>query len=315
VDFIEAARDQQEVFKVALTLMLLGGMSVAFGLKKFLTKRKIEDTARSKISAAPQGLVEVEGQAWPTIARKCIDGRPVCFWSIKVQEYRKSGKNSSWQTVYTYATSDDVLVLDESGACLVGPANAQLEITERTLSRNKMSAVQMEFLSAAAPMAARYFSGGAGFWNSLTGGNIRVIEAKILAGGPVYVRGEFSTNAEQTHAVAVGDIASYSGQLKKISTPAYQRTMFDTNRDGTLSEEELISGHSAAANAFLRVGGVQSVKISGKITAGSEHGLILADIYQGYLIKRAAFVSMFGIWGGLALVGAGLFILFKQIGL
>ncbi|MBS1971004.1 MAG: hypothetical protein JSU04_11890 [Bdellovibrionales bacterium] len=315
MNFVEAARDQQEVFKVALTLMLFGGMSVAFGLKKFLTKRKVEDTARSKISSAPQGLVEVEGQAWPTIARKCLDGRPVCFWSIRVQEYRRSGKSSSWHTVYSYATSDEVLVLDESGACLVHPENAQLEITERTIPRNKMSSVQMEFLAAAAPMAARYFNGGTGFWNSFTGGNVRVIEAKLLAGGPVYVRGEFRTSADQTHAVAVGDIASYSGQLKKMNSQAYQRVMFDTNRDGKLSEDELINGYSAAANAFLRIGGVQSVKVSGKITAESEHGLILADIYQGYLVKRAAFISMAGIWGGLALVGAGLFIFFKQIGL
>ncbi len=315
MDFIEATRNQQEVFKVALTLMLLGGGSVVFGFKKFLSKRKIEETARSKISSAAQGLVEVEGQAWPTIARKCLDGRPVCFWGIRVQEYRRSGKSSSWHTVYSYSTSDEVLVLDESGACLVCPQQAQLEITERTIPRSKMSSVQMEFLVAAAPMTARYFSGGAGFWNSFTGGNIRVVETKLLAGGPVYVRGDFRTNIDQTHAVAVGDITSYSGQLKKMGSTAYQRVMFDANRDNKLSEDELINGYSAAANAFLRVGGVQSVKISGKITADSEHGLILADIYQGYLVKRAAFVSMAGVWGGLALVGVGLFIFFKQIGL
>lgn len=295
-------------------LMIFGGVSLFYGLKQFLTKRKIEDTARSKISAAPQGLVEVEGQAWPTQQRKCIDGRPVCFWSIQVQEYRKQGKNSSWVTVYSYTSSEELIVLDGSGACLVHPENAQLEVVENTIGRNKMSESQMNFLCEAAPMAARYFNVGKGFWASLGAGSVRVIEKKILAGGPIYVRGVFHTSADQSHAVAVGDFASYAGQLPKISTAAYQRTMFDSNRNGELSEEEMMNGHSAAANSHLRRGGVQSVRVAGKITAHSDHGLILADIYQNYLLKRAAWKSFTGIWGGLALLGLGLYLFFWKIG-
>lgn len=309
MEWVEASRQQSEIFKSILMCLMFGGFALFYGLKQFLTKRKIEDTARSKISAAPQGLVEVEGQAWPTLVRKCIDGRPVCFWSIKVQEYRKRGKSSSWETVYSYTSSEELIVLDESGACLVHPESAQLEIVETTIGRNEMNQTQMQFLSEAAPMAARYFNIGTGVWAKLTAGGVRVVEQKILAGGPIYVRGEFLTSADQSHAVAVGDLSSYAGQLPKMNSSVYQRTMFDTNRDGKLTEEELINGHAGAANAFLRKGGVQSVRVTGRITAHSDHGLILSDIYQKYLIARASWKSFVGIWGGLALIGLGLYLL------
>lgn len=311
MEWFEAARQQNEMMKVIMMTLAFGGMSLFYGLKQFLMKRKVEDTARSKISAAPQGLVEVEGQAWPTAVRKCIDGRPVCFWSIKVQEYRKRGKSSSWETVYSYTSSEELIVLDESGACLVHPESAQLELVETTIGRNKMSESQMNFLSEAAPLAARYFNVGKGFWASLSAGSVRVVEQKILAGGPIYVRGQMMTSADQSHAVAVGDVASYSGQLPKMNSETYQRTMFDSNRDGQLTETELMNGHAAAANTYLRKGDVQSVRVTGRISAHSEHGLILADIYQKYLVARATLKSYAGIWGGLALIGLGFFLLFN----
>lgn len=313
MSIIDALMKSGEATKPAVYCMMIGLVGIANGYRKFRTRRKIENTARSKISTAPQGLVEVEGQAWPTAVRKSLDGRPVCFWSIEVQEYRKSGKNSSWQTVYTYASSEELLVFDGSGVCLVHPEAAELSLLATIIGRDDMSELQRSFLAEAAPLAARYFSSSKGLWTMITENPVRVVEKKILAGGPVYVRGEFYTSADQSHAVAVGDANSYSGKLGKISSKTYQRAMFDGNKDGKVSEKEFIDGHSAAANIFLRQRGVQSVKIAGKITANSEHGLFLADVHQTYLLGRLA--TFGSIWGGLALFGVGLFLFFKEIGL
>ncbi|MFM6929531.1 MAG: hypothetical protein ACKOX6_13770 [Bdellovibrio sp.] len=307
--FVEASTHNNGTLKLITFCLIIGGVTLYRGLRKFLTKRKVEDLALSKITSAAQGLIEIEGQAWPTALRKCIDGRPVCFWSVQVQEYRSSGKNSKWETVYTFETSDDFLALDDTGACLIQPLSAQLEISETIIPKNKMSELQLSFLSDSLPLAARYFQGGGGIFGSLFENNVRLIEKKILAGAPIYARGHFYTTTEHTHAVAIGDINSYKNQIKKVTSANYQKVMFDSNRDGKISEEELRSGHSAAANMFMRRDDVQSIKIAGKITSASEHGLIIADIYQKYLIARMSLSSLVQIWGGVAALGIGFYFL------
>jgi hypothetical protein len=302
----------EESIKGIAALIILGTMGVFRGLKTFNEKRKIEDTACSKIVSAPQGLVEVQGQAWPTGNLKCMDGRPVCYWDLRVQRYQKSGRNSSWVTVYHFQSPDPVIILDGSGACLVVPEKADIQALEKISYVQKISQDDRDQLTRALPEAAEYFSLAGHILGGLFSGNVRVVEKKILAGGPVYARGEFGTQFGSI-AKAVGDYQGYQGQYQKINSPGYLARMFDANHDGRISDEEMINGHSFAASAFLRQGSQQDVAVCGHMYWSESHGLLIADAHQDYLLKRLDLASFVLLWGGALAFSLGIFLLFLKL--
>lgn len=265
-----------------------------------------------KIAATTSGLAAIQGQAWPTASRKCLDGRPVCFWGIEVQEWSSSGKNGHWETIYSFESGEEFLVIDGTGICAIKPQSAQLELTELVINQSKMTDFQKYLLSQPLPLIADYFKTETkksflGFRYKARD-RYRLIEKKILAGGPVFARGHYCTEEESTQSVAVGDLSSYRNYLRKISSPYYQSKMFDTNRNGQLSEDELTNGHAAAANYFLRNDDLQSIKVSGQITATTTHSLIIGDSHRNYLINRMDIFSIIQVVGGLAVLGIGIYI-------
>lgn len=293
-------------------LIFFGVLGVFSGLRAFSIKRRVEDTACSRISSAPQGLAEIQGQAWPTINLKSIDGRPLCYWHIQVQKYKKRGKNSSWVTVHTRQTLEPVILTDGTGACLVAPDKADIHTCATTYYLNKLSREQREYLASALPEAAAYFDLSESFLVSLMGTTVRVIEKKILAGGPMYVRGEFATDAGSVMK-AVGDYEGYVTQYQKITAPGYQARLFDSNRDGSVSDKEFINGHSFAANAYARKDQIQTISTNGYITWSTTHGLLIADTHQKYFLKR--FPSILVVAASSASLGLGVFLLLIKLGI
>jgi hypothetical protein len=304
----------KDVFELICMMVILGVMGVFYGLQAFRIRRYVEDTACSKINSAAQGLTEVQGQAWPTTRLKSVDGRPICYWHLQVQKYKKNGKNSSWVTVHSHRTSDPLILMDGTGACLVVPEKADVNALDETFYMHKLSQQQRDYLTRAIPEAAEYFSLAGQILGGMFGGNVRVIERKILAGGPMYVRGEFTTQAG-SFAKAVGDFEGYSSQYGKINSPGYQARMFDLNGDGRVSGNEFINGYSFAASAYTRKDQVQTVGMSGHIVWSDAHGLLVADTHQNYFLERLAYSSTLALWGGAALLIGGICLFFFKLGL
>lgn len=310
MDFFVGARVADGYSQIVLFLFLTGGAFLHIGLKKFLRSRQTEDLAITNIASSPQGWVAVEGQAWPTVERKGIDGRSVCYWKIDIQQFASERKSNNWKTVCSFSSNDEYIVMDQSGACLVDPRSAELYLTKVKISRNKLTQEQKDRIIATIPKAEEYLNIKKDIWYYLIGRSVRVFEWKILAGSTVYVSGDMSTTSVQAPAIAIGDITSYSEHLPKINSSSYQLKMFDTNRDGKISETELLNGSAGIASIYLRKGGQQSLTVVGKIKGTVSHALIVGDQKRDKLAKRVYLLSLFNIAIGLAIVSAALKIAF-----
>ncbi|RYZ71327.1 MAG: hypothetical protein EOP09_04825 [Proteobacteria bacterium] len=301
-------------FKTILFMIVAGTACIVAGYRAFRNKRNVEDTACSKIASAAQGLVEVQGQAWPTNTIRSVEGRALCYWEIAVQQYKKRGKSSSWVTVYQHKTSDPLIVTDGSASCLIVPEKSELTALEKIFPVHKISQEQRDQLSRSLPEAAAYLSLAGQILGGIFGSNVRIVEKKIMAGAPIYVRGEFSTMSGSV-AKAVGDYEGYLGQYAKINAPGFQARMFDVDRNGRISEQEHINGYAFAASAFAHRSEVQTVGMAGHIYFTDQHPLLIADVHEHHLVRRLGLRSFLSLWGGVILLALGIYFAIRNYGL
>ncbi len=97
-------------------------------------KRIIEDTPTSKIRSAAQGYIELVGHG------QLMDGQPIiapltdtiCTWyDYKIEEYRQSGKRSSWVTIRSETSSELFLIKDDTGQCIIDPEGANVTVVNK----------------------------------------------------------------------------------------------------------------------------------------------------------------------------------------
>ncbi len=136
------------------------GLVVGIGLfvKGFLwlkQKRLIENIPTSKVRSLAMGLVEVFGEA--KIAEKKILKSPFTnkdcvYYKYTIEEYRKQGKNSRWVKVKKGEDSVNFYLKDDTGAVLVDPKGANVDIPADNEFKSKWGTdppeVVMKFLKA-----------------------------------------------------------------------------------------------------------------------------------------------------------------------
>ena len=128
------SKSGDETYKVSLFLMGAGGYLMYSGLRRFKRARQTQDAAAIPIASAPQGQVEVEGYAWPaTPLPETAQYDPHVFQELRIEYYTRSGKNSSWRTVFTHRSASPFYIVDSSGMALVRPEGAELEMSEKTI--------------------------------------------------------------------------------------------------------------------------------------------------------------------------------------
>tara|TARA_R110000782_G_scaffold49668_12_gene108066 strand:+ start:153 stop:1112 length:960 start_codon:yes stop_codon:yes gene_type:complete len=97
-------------------------------------KRIIEDTPTSKIRSAAQGYVELNGYG------QLMEGQPIvapltgtiCTWyKYRVDEHRRSGKNSKWVTIRSGTSEELFLIKDDTGQCIIDPEDAHVTVTNK----------------------------------------------------------------------------------------------------------------------------------------------------------------------------------------
>jgi hypothetical protein len=96
----------------------------------FRRARVIEDTPTARVRSAPQGYVELQGQArslpeQPVIAPLT---RTACVWfRFKIEREQHSSRSGSrWAEVESGASETPFLFADETGECLVDPRHADV---------------------------------------------------------------------------------------------------------------------------------------------------------------------------------------------
>jgi len=169
------------------------------GFKWMSRKRLIENTPTSKIRSLAVGLVEVFGVVEPfkeTIVSPIM--KKECVWySFKVEELRRSGKNSRWVTVMSGTLGVPFFVRDDTGAVLVDPANAQTEFsTDFTASSSLLKEPPQQVKTFLKEHNYDYAS----FFLNKT---MRFEEKFVCPGDSVYVLGTAGDNpfVEETTAV------------------------------------------------------------------------------------------------------------------
>ncbi len=165
------------------------GAGVWFFFKGFRTlkrKRLIENTPTSKIRSLAMGLVEICGETVPaTGTLKSPFTQAECvYYRYSVEEYRRSGKSSRWVTLEKDANSVPFFVRDETGAVLVEPDGAEIDIPEDFRAESGMGSDPDPRVKAFLQEQRIEFEGWLG-----ANKKMRYIERFISPGNIVYVLG------------------------------------------------------------------------------------------------------------------------------
>lgn len=264
----------------------------------YLIKRKIKDTARSKIATAPQGLIEVEGFAWPKNGTTVTstDLRAV-HYDFKLEELvqQGSGKNrkKKWVTVYKTLFAEPFFIYDGTAVAEIESVEAEYEETLITtrywqeISMHERQRIINEIVKGAIPglpltKGLLGLSFGTGKW--------RIVESKILVGSPVYARGTFQSfkdQPESIHSVGLTDFAN------RVFDPATKRakkmhTLMDDNKDQFVDAHEAekgygVIGHLAFKTSLAKKLPEKEFPFAGVMLSEPEHKLYVAGAHEEQL--------------------------------
>ena len=107
-----------------------GGLFAFFwGLRCYQRKRLMQNTPTSKVEAVALGPAELCGHAVPQKPLQSpIEQLPCVYWRYKVEEWRRSGKQSSWVTIDSGEERVPFYLEDETGKILIVPNGATIDI-------------------------------------------------------------------------------------------------------------------------------------------------------------------------------------------
>lgn len=302
-----------------LYLIGFGAFFFFTGFRRLRLRRKAIGMATSRARSMAMGTVELSG-----IADRFVDlsdpifKRPCTYYNIKVEELRRSGKNSNWVTIH-HEHSDGIgfFCKDATGRVLVLPKNAELHFNAPiVLNKGGFTGTSPE-----AAFMAR--------WNTF--GKIRVTAHILRMGDPIYVIGCALPTREMMapDKPVVPDVPgaiSMAAQLKK--DPKRMKEL-DTNQDGTVDAEEWERG-LAAYKKFLEMKHAHETELAkeahqkkievkdpqeftGLVTSTPDAELIFAHSEEDMVgnLGQYAFLGIIG--GGISLIVGLIFLLQKFI--
>ena len=215
--------DDPNFWKAALAVA--APLCFYFGFRNWRLARLIDDTPRSHVRSAAQGYVELSGTA------RLADGKanlapltqlPCVWWFYRIEQRTGSGKNARWQTINRGSSVAPFRLEDDTGACLVDPAGADVRPGNRSTWKGSTP-------WPGPPGEGRRFI-GVGF------GDYRYTEHRISEFETVNVIGEFRTLGGIAAADVTGEIMRLLADWKQDQPVLLQR--FDNDHDGILSQAE-----------------------------------------------------------------------------
>jgi hypothetical protein len=239
----------QNADPMELGILVAGLVAAAvFGLwqafHRLRKARAIEDVPTAKIRSAPQGYVELVGEAQamqgePIIAP--LSKEPCCWYRYSI-ESRKGGE---WSMVRREASDGLFLIRDDTGECIVDPEGA--EVTPKT--RRVWFGDDGDALTVVVPpRGAEGLRLGPVIMRP-TGGldaRYRYTEEIIHSDDPLYALGDFKTLDDIDHHQSRSEItAAILREWKADQARLLQR--FDHDRDGRIDVEEWEDARRVAA--------------------------------------------------------------------
>lgn len=264
----------------------------------FYRKRIMEDTPTSRIRSAAQGYVELHGKG------ELMEGPPIiapltgttCTWyDYKIEEYRRSGKNSKWVTIDSGKSIELFLLIDETGKCVIDPEGASVTTSTRDVwygsSRQPTSGPALRGTRLRALFSRKY----------------RYTEKRMHPGETLYAIGLFKTVGGAGDNFNINaDVRNLLREWKQDSEKLLAK--FDSNRDGQIDINEWQKVRDEAFREVVASHAEQKsappVNVMTK-TLDRRRPYILSAVDQGDLIRRyqyfaAGLILLFFFCGALA---------------
>jgi hypothetical protein len=210
---------------VAIGMCLMGGW---LWISRWSKLRHLLDTPTSKIRSAAQGYVELTGvlRDLPDVPslQAPLTAKPCLWWRYRIEEYRASGKRSSWRIVEQGSSESLLRLCDTTGDCLIDPRGAEVLPARRdrwTGDRRHPRGLPIR-----------------GVLDWLTGSRqYRYTEERLHADEPLYAIGDFRTEGGGRQGL---DLHTAQGQVVREWKENYAGLLqrFDNNRDGQLDQAE-----------------------------------------------------------------------------
>ncbi|MFH1978151.1 MAG: GIDE domain-containing protein [Candidatus Aenigmatarchaeota archaeon] len=117
-----------------IVALVVGIFAFYIGIRSVNKKRLIQNIPTSKIRSLAMGLVEIYGEVLPAYKKLLVSpfsGEKCVYYGYKIQEYRSSGKTSSWVTVAKEEEHQSFFLKDETGHVLVDSRKAEIELKNK----------------------------------------------------------------------------------------------------------------------------------------------------------------------------------------
>jgi hypothetical protein len=225
--------------------------------RNFNRARVIEDTPTARVRSAPQGYVELQGQARSLPDRAVIAPltRTACVWyRFKIEREKHSGRSGShWSEVESGRSETPFVLFDATGECLVDPRRAEVTPVVRKVwyGSNK-------------------WPGGTdqrGFFGALLGTRYRYTEERLDA-GDVYVLGWFDTLRSTDNSLDE-ELVMVLKNWKQDQPELVRR--FDNNGDGHIDASEWQNARQTAHRQVLADRAERSAQPAINVVRASEH--------------------------------------------
>ena len=243
-----------------LLVLVVAGLALYFFYliwRNFSRALVIDDTPTARVRSAPQGYVELQGEA------RTLPDQPVtapltstaCVWyRFKIEhEKHSSWSRRYWSEVESGQSETPFVLFDSSGECLVDPRQAEVTPVVRKVWHGKSK-----------------WPGGRdhrGLLTGLFGTRYRYTEERIDA-GDVYVLGWFDT-LRSTDKPVSEELASLLRNWKRNQPELLRR--FDKNSDGHIDASEWQDARQTAYRQVLEDRAVRSAEPAINIVRASGH--------------------------------------------
>ncbi len=286
-------------------LTLLSLAALYFSFYHLHRARLIEDTPTSRIRSAPQGYVELIGEA------DMMRGEPVisplsasncCWWRYKIE--RKSDKG--WRSIRSEKSNALFLIRDATGECILDPEGASITPSERSIWYGPNATPSAGPDRGAGTTHSHFNRFGLQISvNTTFDGDYRYTEEMILPGDPLYAIGLFSSLGEIDRKAMRDDmLKDRLRQWKSDHASLLER--FDRNRDGQIDLDEWESARQAAKGEITREQMQEDQQpIHTLSSTGSNRRPLLISTKEEFdLVRRFRYYSFFTL-AAFFIVGTG----------
>jgi hypothetical protein len=207
-----------------------------FGAFRHLHRaRIIEDTPTAKVRSAPQGYVELIGQAHimkgDTIVAP-LTRTDCCWWRYKIEKRR----DNKWQKVEGGESDTLFLLRDDTGECIVDPDGADITPSDRSIWYG-LNKYPKDHLPTRYRVDDPLLKGLLKLSASIGMGEYRYTEERILPGDEIYAIGLFKSMDDMDHHQNRGEIARQLLRDWKQDHAALL-ARFDRDKNGRIDDRE-----------------------------------------------------------------------------